>query len=191
LLSLSAALALIGCASAPQPVVVTDDDLSTVRAIIASLPADSPAPGEYGVSEVDVRDRAVTLGLVAEAHGKGWERADRATCRRCADDGGWSCERFPSSVHTRLRTGSWVSAEGLSLDQTKRAIDFLARRSQRLAAIDRLRALEGDRICVEYGSTDSPGHLVLKKRGVGFAVDTPGECGGADPTPAVSAPRCP
>ena len=93
LLRIGITLALVGCASAPPPppVVVSDEDLGTVRAILASQASDSSASKDFQVSEIDVRDRVVMLELEAESHGRGWERTDRAKCRRCADDGEWSC----------------------------------------------------------------------------------------------------
>jgi len=197
------ALALAGCATAPpQPVVVSDDDLDTARAIVERLSADSPPANDYQVSEIDVRNREVTLELVAETRGKAWQRTDRAMCRRCADEADWSCERDPASIQTQLPGRSWVSTSGLSTDDAQRAIRFLLKRpasdpalrkipASRLHALDDLTAISDGRICVRYGPVTSFGHLVLKRRGSGFAVEdvipppnwaegkTIAECGGA------------
>ncbi|HKA15763.1 MAG TPA: hypothetical protein VKH41_12145 [Myxococcota bacterium] len=178
------ALAIVACATAPpQPVVVSDDDLSAARAIAESL---SPVSGDYRVSEIDVWGRAVTLELVAESHGKGWQRTDRAQCRRCTDAADWSCASFPASVQVQVRGGSWASASGLDVAEAQNALRFLSRKSSdpalrsiRPQAIGDLAAISDGRICVRYGPISAYEYLVLKRRGRGFEVDgSPADCAG-------------
>jgi hypothetical protein len=203
LLRLCFAFAITGCAStSPQPVFVSPDDLDTAQATAEGLSADSPPSSDYRVSEIEVAERTVILELVAESHGKGWQRVDHATCQRCADGEDWSCVRDPASVQVQLSSGSWISATGLTVDDAQKVIQFLSKRSSsdpalqkiprsRLQTIGDLTAISEGRICAEYGPITSIGHIVLKPRVRSYEVEsvipppnwaegrTISECGGA------------
>jgi len=184
LLRLCFAFAIAGCASTPpQPVLVSSDDLDAAQATAEGLSADSRPSSDYRVSGIEVSERRVTLDLVAESHGKGWQRVDSATCQRCADGADWSCVRDPASVQLQLSTGSSISATGLTVDDAQKVIRFLSKRSSsdpalrriqrsRLQAIGDLTAISEGRICAEYGPITSIGHIVLKPRDRSYEVES-------------------
>jgi hypothetical protein len=198
-------IALVGCAAAPPPpaVVVSEDDLGEMRLIIERQSSVAPVSDDYRVSGIDVEDRRVRLDLVAESRGKGWQRTDRARCQRCSDRADWACLREPASIEVELPNGSWVSASGLSVDQTLKAIRFLVKRAaaepalrtiprSRLRELRDLTATSDGRICVEYGPITSVGRIVLNPQDRSFAVEdvipppnwSEGElreCGGVSP----------
>ena len=176
-------LALIGCASPPDLVGVSERDLEAALSAAAAMSPECPPSSPFTVSSfaIEPRERTVHIGLLATSVGEGWRRTDEAFCSRYGDDAAWSCQaplvytvlelKEVKAAVRDLRPQDAVSAVRFLLDLPPNAPEL---RGVAIRGIDCVVG-EGDEVYVQFGSVHqsvgSYGLVVLKRSGESFEIE--------------------